>query len=291
MSKVNSPAILTRDSLPDAPEGAWIDTMLDSANSFNDQVRTFAQNGFSIDDNSPWKFVTLNLQHGIEYEIKNPFNDTSTAVKSVIVSKALGLGIAADGRPDGNTYPITQPQIAWRPSGKPSNSVFVTVQYPPPLGAASMTRLATQSGIAQGVVTPINWTDIELLQGAISWVSGANTRLTFASAGRVLISAGLQWNFSVPGGTYREFTIRVSNGRKVAFAFDAIAGGSAFVAKTFAGEYSVVPGDFANVTVAHDSGTAGEILADANNRPFFQARYVAPDPSTTARVELLFMTA
>jgi len=284
--KITSAASLTREGLPDAPEGEWLDTLLDKTNTMDDQVARAFSGGFSIGDNTPWKFVPLNMVHGVEYKVKNPFADPSMPVKMISVASAVGLVLGGDGKPTGSTYTLVQPQLGWRPTGQPDNSVFIAVQYAPPLGNIRTFVNAVQSINNGGASTPRQWNGVIHQVGTnLTWSSGANTKVTCVMAG--LVEVSFQILFASAAGGYRE-AYAIKNAAVGPYpAYDLTPGGT-FAGMSSTGQYLVAAGDYLTTNVFQNSG--GALNTDAAVDAMC-ASYVAPDPATTARVTLLFQGA
>lgn len=272
MSKVTAPAILTREALPDAPEGQWVDTLLENTNSFQDQVRTVLQNGLSIGDNTPWKFQDYNLKHGIETEIKNPFDDPAMAIKKISVARAVGITLDSTGKPDGGTYTIMQPQIGWRPSGKPSGSVFVTVQY---------------AQYERGTWTP---TIGPFSSGSVAY---SNQIGTFVRQ-EALVTAF--WRVQLSG-----ITAPVSTGLGLIgmpYAIANIGAGAIGFSSGMTGITGYITHRFGvgsnNLAIHNNGNYTGELLGSnltASSHLFGTFSYLTDNPATTARVTLLFQGA
>lgn len=286
MSKVTSPPILSREAIPDAPDEPWLDVLLDSYNSVNDQTTRALRNGLSIVDNTPWKFVTLNMVHGVEYTVKNPFDNQGDAIKAVSVSQCIGVAVGTDGKPTGSFYTLAQPQLQWRPSGKPDGSVTVSAFYPSPSGMAIAYRNAAYNAPAANTVFPFDTTDI--VDGAISHDNAGN--FTCAATGYVRVAYTVVFSGTAATG-FRQTFVRKASGTTAIWAIsytvpattnENSAGGSDLI--------DVVAGDSLNLRTDQNSG--GVVAMNVGNRRCrISLQYVAPPVPTVGRVTMLFQGA
>lgn len=294
MTKVNSPAIITREALPDAPDGEWLSTLLDAKNGFDDQVGRTLRNGITIGDNTTWKFVDVNLQHNVELEIKNPFDDQSVQPASVTIVKCVGIVTdAVTGKPTGSTYKLSHPVLDWRPTGKPSNSVFVSARYFPPSGKLQLSKTANQSVNDTTVTgsTDIIWESVDSNIGdGFSFTPGTaniicnyaglieahhTTRFMSVASTEFLIT---RFNLDALGTQYGELRLPDSNPN----------GASSQSMTTFVSVPRSLEGTTLRLNVAHrNTGSLPRNVAA--NLTFSVFRYVEPDPGVTGRVTLLFM--
>lgn len=274
MSKITAAAILTRDALPDAPEEQYIDTMLENTSSFQDQTRSILQNGFSVNDNTPWKRVPYVLKHGIETEIKSPFDDPAMPITDIFVSRTVGLSVDSTGRPDGGTYSLAQPTLSWRPSGKPSGSIYVTVQYAPPqpITVRGFLPFTSPVTIPTGGATVVDVTSIPLAPG--DWMVSAVASFIAAAITGARLTASVT-TASATNGTIGDNRVDTPT-----------------VPTTNATQSLVIP-DYRITTstavtaylTANSNHSAGTLTVGGR----ISAVCIAPDPATTGRVTLFFV--
>ncbi len=165
MSTVSSPGELTREAMPDAPEGEWLDVMLQNRNEFIRQAVKAFKNGITNKDNTPNKEKELNLEHGVEYEVSNPMD---VPVKGLYPLQCEGLSLDSMGVATGSTYALDMPTISWRPTGKPSGSVYVKATFPALSTVAAGQSIESTLGYLSGVTmsgTPANIVSISLTPG------------------------------------------------------------------------------------------------------------------------------
>lgn len=125
--KVTSPGDLTREAIPDAPSGQWIDTMLSNRNEFIRKAIAAFRNNITVLDNTPYVEKEIDLKHGVEMRVSNPLSGIS--VKSVAALQCDGLTLDDKGQPTGQVYTLDKPAISWRPTGDKDGSIFVKAMY------------------------------------------------------------------------------------------------------------------------------------------------------------------
>jgi hypothetical protein len=187
--------------MPDAPEGEWLDQLLDYGNGFNDQVAKALRNGVTLSDNTPYKTQSYILKHGVETEITPPLAK-GLSIKGVSVLQCEGIEVDATTlKPTGKVTSLgLGSPLVWRPSGKESGSIYVTANYDLRHTAASLSMYLSgntvgKANASDAIVT--EWDTVERADttGTITHAAGV---FTCAEAGNYLVSADLRWQ----SGTY-----------------------------------------------------------------------------------------
>lgn len=221
--KVSAPGELTRESIPDAPKGEWIDTMLSNRNEFiRNAVRAF-RNALTRADNTPYPTKSIDMKHDTEIEIGNPFGKGSgLMVKGVSALQCDGLELDDMGRPTGKVYALDKPNISWRQKeGADDGTIIVKATYD--LRHTEPCLFATSSSpqtLPYNVDTTIeNWDTITFSRGDIITTDGE--LFTVSEAGTYIVTALLAFETGVsydlvtldfdPGG-YIELPVPFSNG-------------------------------------------------------------------------------
>jgi hypothetical protein len=199
VSKVSSPPILNKESMPDAPEGEWLDRILDYSNGFNDQVAKALRNGVTLSDNTPYKTQSYILKHGVETEIVPPLAK-GLSIKGVSVMQCEGIEVdATTQKPTGKVYSLALANpINWRPSGKPSGSIYVTANYGGNIGETVSANVTSGNAITLATSnTAQNITSIPLtagewqVNGVIQWtLNGATVSAVLGSLNTVSATPG-----------------------------------------------------------------------------------------------------
>jgi hypothetical protein len=286
--------------MPDAPDGEWLDSLLEKTNIVDDQVIKTLQGGFSIGDNTPWKFVTLNMVHGTQYKVKNPFDDPSMPVKIISVAQASGLTLRADGKPTGDMYTIQQPSIGWRPTGLPDNSVYITVQYAPPLGtaASAIFRNSALQSLANAVDTALTYDSTDARIG--TGINCVGTAITLSDIGAYQVNV----SFVFEAAIYTQFRVGIACTTPGFFEEWKINDAVAVAATTQSQSIShVVVTTVANSILTikatqFNAALAARNVSNVGGDTRFQSRVsvtkILPpylDPTTTAKVTLFFQGA
>ncbi len=177
MTAVLSQGELVKEALVDAPDGQYIDIILQDYNQFKRAAIKAFKNGITNADNTPNKEKLLNLEHGVEYEVSNPM---SVPVKGVSAIQCDGVSLDSMGASTGSFYPLDMPVISWRPTGKSSGSVYIKALFP-----ALSTQLAGQS-----------------VSSALAYTSGI-TLMSGTAADIVSVSLPIgQWDLAMMAGFY-----------------------------------------------------------------------------------------
>lgn len=113
MTVLTSQGELTREALTDAPEGQYLDTILQTYNDFRRNVTSVLQNGSNVADNSTSGEKQLLLTHNVEVAIANPLK---VPVRGVLPVQCQGVVLNTDGSPTSSTYALDMPTISWRPN-------------------------------------------------------------------------------------------------------------------------------------------------------------------------------
>lgn len=177
MTVLTSQGELTREALTDAPEGQYLDTILQSYNDFRRNVTSVLQNGSNVADNSTSGEKQLLLKHNVEVAIANPLK---VPVRGIIPVQCDGITLNTDGSPTSSNYALDMPTISWRPNPLSTNGgVLVKATFEPLstsgyvgeaarsyVAFASRTALvnATAKTITSLSLTPGDW-DISMVAG------------------------------------------------------------------------------------------------------------------------------
>lgn len=131
-----------------------------------------------------------------------------------------------------------------------------------PTSGAITVKRASNMTATYNTPTPMQWSAIDSQEGSgITWSSGANTRLTFARAGRVMLSTDLIL-YNTSAGGYRESYWCKNGDMASVFGYDLTPGG-VYAGTSGTGEITVVAGDylelylFQNQTAAVDLSVLG----------------------------------
>ncbi len=181
---VVSASELSREALTDAPEGEYINVMLENSNSFVRQTVKAFRRGITTEDNTPNTEKVLNLTHDVEVEVANPMD---VPVKGIYALQCEGLTLDSMGAPTGAVYSLNKPHISWRPTGKESGSVYVKATYDLNHTGESMemTRTTDQE-LSSGEEGPVIWTSTEHSIG--SGITHSGGTFTCAEAGVYLVT-------------------------------------------------------------------------------------------------------
>lgn len=177
MTVLTSQGELTREALTDAPEGQYLDTILQSYNDFRRNVTSVLQNGSNVADNSTSGEKQLLLTHNVEVAIANPLK---VPVRGVVPVQCQGVVLNTDGSPTSSTYALDMPTISWRPNPLSTNGgVLVKATYEPAatsgyIGEAVRSFLPFASRNALVNATPETITSIALTAGdwSVSCICG-----------------------------------------------------------------------------------------------------------------------
>jgi hypothetical protein len=188
MSKISAPPMLQRESMPDAPDDEWFASLLDYSNGFNDQVARALKQGITRLDNTPYPTQAYTLKHGVETEIQSPL-PKGMVVKGVFVMQCEGVEVDATTlKPTGKIYPLgLGGPLQWRPSGKPSGSIYVTANYGGNSGQVVNGTLARGSANALATNTAEAIVSIDLTAG--EWLVSCLCGFTGTPTGSVIAAA------------------------------------------------------------------------------------------------------
>lgn len=123
--KANLPGDLSRESMPDAPDADYIDTLFSTLNEIKRSLQGALARGITIGDNTPYVFKDIDLPHGSREEVSNPL--AGLRVKRILVGSCLGLNLATDGSWIGTTYALAYPAIAWEETS--TGKIAITATY------------------------------------------------------------------------------------------------------------------------------------------------------------------
>ena len=282
MSDFQAPGLLLREALTDAPDGEWLDQLLENLNQSQRQTIKSLRRGLTTEQNTVSREKELNLAHGIEIPCANPLD---VPIRGVYALRCDGLTLDSLGAPTGSVYDLDTPTISWRPNpSSTSGGVLVKAVYPAPVGACRV-KTTIDVSIPKGVPTEIAW-NAATQNGDISWVVGTPTKVVCAVAGIVSVGYGLLYDTAAGG--YRESAALLNSSAASYYAYDLTPGG------TYAGvsgndEITVAAGDYLTLTAYQNQTAAAALnLLSAINIPHFAVRYVAPPSNTVGRVNLFF---
>lgn len=176
MTAFNSKGELTRESLTDAPEGAWLDAFLESYNDLRRNTQSVLQKGISTADNTINAEKSLTLVHNVEVPCANPLK---VPVKGIVPLMCEGLTLDSMGRPTSVVYQLDTPAISWRPNPLSTNGGVLVKAIYNPLGETVQSFVArTTIPVTSNI--PFNITSVSLSAGkwsitALSNISGSLT--------------------------------------------------------------------------------------------------------------------
>ena len=290
---------LDRGALTDAPDAAWVDTLLQSYNDFRRNVTSVLQKGVSTGDNTVNGEKVLTLVHNVEVPCSNPLK---VPIKSVMPLQCDGIVLDSTGKTTTAVYQLDTPTISWRPNPTSKDGgVLVKATFPPPAGFVDVRRNAVQSLATGGSGSPVQFDTNEsgvvavgttITSGALSvdvtTTSGSpptNSKIVCAAPGFVDVFA--QTPIDTSAVALKFGWISKNNVSTVRWGLN---GGTftGYGMLMHSARMSVVAGDYLQAFAFQDSGGAVNILADGQDYARFQARYVAPPINTTGRVNLLF---
>lgn len=273
--KVTQPSRLSREALTDAPAGEYVDRILEKINADAEQTNGALMNNLNFADNMNAAIVKYDLTHGTEKKIPNPLKTRPVGIYAVRAAAING----------GTRYAIDSFDWRFVDSGDPKQpqQIGVTAVYAAPLGIIQAVRATAQS-IADNTQTAVQWSSATQL-GSLSWVSGSNTRITVAAAGKVQSTHTIGFNTAAAG--YRQAWVRRSGDTAQNLA-DVFAVGGNYVGICGTETLDVVVGDYLEVFVLQNSGAPMNLLPTAN-RILHEVRYVAPPSTAQNTVTLLIL--
>lgn len=280
--KIDGASRITRESLPDAPSGEWIDVLLEHINQSDEQTTQALQQNLTIADNLNASVVTYRMTHGTERTIKNPLKVRPVGVKAI-------RSVAING---GVRYRVQD--IDWRfidsADAKAPQQLGVTATFAPPRGIVNLTRTTTQA-VATTTVSPIQFTsNVTAQSGALSCdvttTSGTpavNSKIACAADGIVQVSGHGVFDTSVAG--FKGFWVQKNNtdGAKWGYSGLSVTG---YFAGAPAALVSVVAGDYLQLAAYQDAAASVNVL-DGSSAARFQARYV--EPPAGAQCDVVFV--
>ncbi len=183
MTVLTSQGELTREALTDAPEGQYLDTILQSYNDFRRNVTSVLQNGSNVADNSTSGEKQFLLTHNVEVAIANPLK---VPVRGIIPVQCDGITLNTDGSPTSSNYALDMPTISWRPNPLSTNGgVLVKATYPVNHTAPYLFARKSADQAANG--SAVTWD---------TFVAGSGTSL---SNGVIYINSSSQIKATEPG--------------------------------------------------------------------------------------------
>lgn len=247
-------------------------------------VKRMLSSGLTLADNMNVAILTVTCTHGVEAVFKNPLRNKPIGV---YVLGATGTDQAqtlqsVDGSPKLNM-------------ARTDGLMGITVQYAPPLGLISLYNTANQP-INNVTVAPITW-DAEIAKvGALAHSNTVNpTRITCNAAGSVLLTFNGAFQAAAAGTrscwTGKNGDSAALNRRRGAQSAPGVAPANYF-SSSISGDalWEVSVGDYLEVFGYQDSGGALNFRGGGGSENSLAwAQYVAPDPSTTARVTFVLV--
>lgn len=248
--------------------------------------------GLFLGQNAKCALVEVDCQHGVQSPLGFPrgfkprafwpFEAETVAVVSGSPNRPLGTFQQMVGNP---VLDFT----------RPDGLLGITVQYAPPLGLVSLYNTANQP-INNVTVAPITW-DAEIAKvGALAHSNTVNpTRITCNAAGSVLLTFNGAFQAAAAGTrscwTGKNGDSAALNRRRGAQSAPGVAPANYF-SSSMSGDalWEVSVGDYLEVFGYQDSGGALNFRGGGGSENSLAwAQYVAPDPSTTARVRGLLV--
>jgi hypothetical protein len=214
MSKLTSIPRVSRDDLQGAPE--WMDQYLQVANEFQEQATNRLNKDLVVA-----KFFDLELTHGEEKPIKNPFDQTIPNGVSHVACQ--GVEVDSSGKPTGKLYPLGVARLDWRViqtrPGQPQR-LGITAHYD--LEHSEPCLIKTKSGnqsINNNTETALTGFDTTTYSRG-SVITDNGSVFTVSEAGTYQVHLQLQW--AGGGVTYSALETYLN-----------VTGGSAYYLNTF----------------------------------------------------------
>jgi hypothetical protein len=228
-------------------------------------LRAMLTNGLTIRENMLADIVTLELTHGVEKEKPNPG-----------AFKPIGfIPIYAE---DSDGQAVALPACTFNRNPESGRDWYgVTARYPAPLGLCSVSRDSNQNIASGAAFTAVQFSDEDLQVGDAAWSSGANTRITLASAGVVRVTR--QGLFDTAAGGYRVWAVRKNGAGNYA---ETITPGGSYAGSAGSDLIEVAAGDYLEFCVQQTSGAALNLLV--SDRIAMTAEYVSPPLDRAASV-------
>lgn len=183
MSLVTTPAEITRDSLPDAPDEEWFGNFLEFDNARGRQLVA------AVNATRETALVDVDLVHGTSTPRANPL---SVPIAGIYPVRCFGVNVDSTTlQPNGGFYSLGMPDIEWHPSTRNDGSVLVTATFPRTISGAIGEWVANSivqaSALTLGTNTAKTITSITLSPGdwdisLIANLDGALTGTAFAAA-------------------------------------------------------------------------------------------------------------
>lgn len=228
-----------------------------------DELTAALSKRVSIEDNLLAEIVEIPFVHGQQIEPrKSPLRGASTP-----------RGFDPIFAVDDNDEEITVPDCAFHPAASEGRWA-ITANAKPPSGAIVVARTSSDQSVSNATTTPVQFDSLDYIEGDnVSYSASANTKITFAVAGRV--SVGIQARFDSFANGYRLGCVR-KNGSGYEYACHVMPGGS-YAGLNGSDEITVEANDYIQFQVYQSSGGALNILATSGAiRASMRARYVAP---------------
>lgn len=236
-----------------------------------DELQALLRNGLMFKDNVDCSIITKDLVHGEEETFSVGF-------------KPIGVyALKSEAVDDGERYAVSA--LDWRIVD--DATIGVTARYAAPSGHVVVEKTANMS-VAHNARTAMQWSAVKYQEGtAISWSSGANTRLTFSQPGRVQLSTDIILYDTAAGG-HRE-TYWLKNGVTANYLGYDLTPGGVYAGTSGTGDITVASGDYVELYLYQNQTAiaALNVLGGAPNPPQGIVRYVAPPLTATNTVTLL----
>lgn len=114
------------ESLPDAPDEQWVQSIVNRSNVFDRQVATAFQGGININGNTTSATKDMTLVHGQSVTVANPL---SVPIQGIFAIACVGLEVGSDGKPNGGIYDLAIPSLQAAPSTRGDGSWVIQASY------------------------------------------------------------------------------------------------------------------------------------------------------------------
>ena len=288
MTVLTSQGELTREALTDAPEGQYLDTILQSYNDFRRNVTSVLQNGSNVADNSTSGEKQLLLTHNVEVAIANPLK---VPVRGVLPVQCQGVVLNTDGSPTSSTYALDMPTISWRPNPLSTNGgVLVKATYPVNHTAPYLFARKSADQAANG--SAVTWdTFMEgsgtTLSNGVIYIT-SSSRIMATEPGLYMVDAHLAFTSSAAGNRYiyQEKNGSTATGTMISLNNTAAINGDTTSMDSH-GVYTLSTTDYVQV-FAQSVGAAVNVLGNAAFDSALRVTRILSSAVPVGRINLLF---
>lgn len=239
--------------------------------------------------NNKFAIVEFEAEHGVETGVDNPFGDRGAPSGFQVINAVLSDGTPAVGVSSWSmrTARLTE-----------DNQLGMTLQFAMPVGEQiELVRTTDTSNYTTGNTGSVSWSGILTVNSsigdALSWSSGADTRITIGEAGNYLIKCHAVWAANATGvrGTYLYL-----DGTRIDSAEYSAAPAATFSQPQLVRPLTLSAGQYLEMYVRQDSGgnlaMQGEgsltSYTNAAGRASFSATRLRNDEAYTATVTAIF---